>query len=82
MMSGVPVVATRIESHTQVLTDDIAILVDADAAAFAAGIQHALDFPEGAEQIARNAHNYYLQHYSRPVLTKKVKQVLDNVVPN
>jgi glycosyltransferase involved in cell wall biosynthesis len=82
MSSGVPLVATRIESHTQVLTDDVAILVDANAAAFAAGIQHALDFPEGAEQIARNAHNYYLQHYSRPVLTKKVKQILDNVGPN
>jgi glycosyltransferase involved in cell wall biosynthesis len=82
MASGVPVVATRIESHTQVLTDDIAILVDADAASFAAGIQQVLDFPEQAAQIARNAHDHYIQHYSRPVLTKKVRQILDNVIPN
>jgi glycosyltransferase involved in cell wall biosynthesis len=76
----VPVVATRIESHTQILTDDIAILVDADAASFAGGIQRVLDSPEQAAQIAANANHHYMQHYSRPVYMKKIQQVLDNVV--
>lgn len=80
LSGGVPIVATRIESHTQILTDDIAILVDADAASFAGGIQRVLDSPEQAAQIAANANHHYMQHYSRPVYMKKIQQVLDNVV--
>lgn len=79
MARGVPIVATRLETHTQVLTDDIAILVDADAAAFAKGIQWVLDAPEQAKEIANNAYDYYMEHYSRPEFRKKVQEVLDNV---
>jgi glycosyltransferase involved in cell wall biosynthesis len=79
MAGGVPIVATRVETHTQVLTDDIAILVDASAASFAEGIQRVLDSPEQAEQIAKNAYCYYMEHYSRPAFMKKVQQFLDDV---
>jgi glycosyltransferase involved in cell wall biosynthesis len=79
MSGGVPIVATRIETHTQVLSDDIAILVDADAASFAEGIQRVLDSPEEARQIADNANHHYMQHYSEPVYMKKIQQVLDAV---
>ena len=79
MAGGVPIVATRVETHTQVLTDDIAILVDASAASFAEGIQWVLDSPEQAEKIAKNARRHYMEHYSRPVFMKKVQQILDNV---
>lgn len=80
MSGGVPIVATRIESHTQVLSDNIAILVDANAASFAEGIQRVLDSPEAARQIAENANRHYMQYYSRPVYMKKVQQVLDHVI--
>lgn len=76
---GVPVVATRVESHTQILSDDIAILADANAESFAAGIRRVLDTPEEARQIAKNAYHYYMQYYSRPVYMKKVQQVLNDV---
>jgi glycosyltransferase involved in cell wall biosynthesis len=79
MAGGVPIVATRVETHTQVLTDDIAILVDASASSFAEGIQRVLDSPEQAEQIAESAYRHYLEHYSRPVFMKKVQQFLDDV---
>ena len=79
MSGGVPVVATRIETHTQVLTDDIAILVDADATSFAGGIQRVLDSPEWAEKIAKNAIHHYMQQYSRAVYVRKVQKVLDDV---
>ena len=79
MAGGVPIVATRVETHTQVLTDDIAILVDANAASFAEGIQRVLDAPEQAEQLAKAACHHYMQHYSRPVFMKKIQQVLDDV---
>jgi glycosyltransferase involved in cell wall biosynthesis len=79
MARGVPIVATRVETHTQVLTDDIAILVDDDAAAFAEGIQRVLDAPEQAKQIANNAYDHYMEYYSRPVFMKKVQKVLDDV---
>ncbi len=79
LSGGVPVVATRIETHTQVLTDDIAILVDADATSFAGGIQQVLDFPEQAKKIATNAIHHYMRQYSRAVYMKKVQKVLDDV---
>jgi glycosyltransferase involved in cell wall biosynthesis len=79
MAGGVPIVATRIETHTQVLTDDIAILVDASEAAFAEGIRRVLDAPEQAEQIAKNALRHYMQYYSRPIYMQKVQQVLHGV---
>ena len=80
MSGGVPIVATRIETHTQVLSDDIAVLVDANAASFAEGIQRVLDSPKAAKQIAENANRHYMQYYSRPAFMKKVQQVLDHVI--
>jgi glycosyltransferase involved in cell wall biosynthesis len=79
MAGGVPIVATRTETHTQVLTDDIAILADASAASFAEGIQYALDSPEQAQKIAKNALHHFMEHYSRPVFMKKVQQILDDL---
>src|SRR4030095_10801203 len=43
LRSGRPIVATRLVTHTQVLTDDVAILTPATADGFADGIVRAID---------------------------------------
>jgi glycosyltransferase involved in cell wall biosynthesis len=74
LASGVPLVATRIYSHTQVLTDDIAILVEPEPSDMARGILAALN-GEG-DSIAVNAKQFYEQNYSRPVYVGKMKRLL------
>lgn len=82
LSGGVPIVATRIETHTQVLSDEIAILVDPEPASFAAGIQRVLDAPKEAKRIAEKANHHYMRNYSEPVYIKKIQQVLDAVAQN
>jgi glycosyltransferase involved in cell wall biosynthesis len=43
LASGRPIVATRIPTHTQLLDDSLAFLVEPDSAAFAAGLRQALE---------------------------------------
>jgi glycosyltransferase involved in cell wall biosynthesis len=54
LASGRPIVATRLDTHTQVLDDDTAFLVDADAQALATGIDAAIADPtERARRAAK-----------------------------
>jgi glycosyltransferase involved in cell wall biosynthesis len=52
--SGRPVLATRILSHTQIVDDTTAELVDPMPAALAAGIRRLLGSPERREELASN----------------------------
>ena len=74
LRSGRPIVATRLLTHTQVLADDIAILTEPTAAAFAEGILSALSDPvrareigERAKRVAESKYSYeaYLAHTRR-----------------
>lgn len=75
----VPVIATRIESHTQVLNDDVAILCDPNPSDLAAGIIRALTDRDNSRQMARCASEWYRQHYSRDVYTAKTRRLLEMV---
>ena len=55
LRSGKPIVATRLLTHTQVLSDDTAILTGPSAAEFAAGILRALDRPDESAALGRRA---------------------------
>jgi glycosyltransferase involved in cell wall biosynthesis len=55
LRSGRPIVATRLLTHTQVLSDETALLTGATAAEFAEGILSILDNPTRAAVIAANA---------------------------
>ena len=55
LRSGRPIVATRLLTHTQVLTDDIAILTEPTTDAFAEGILSALADPIRAREIGERA---------------------------
>ena len=79
LASGIPLVATAIYSHTQILTSDVAYLVELDPVAMAAGILEAMA-PEGdGQQRAANAKKLYDNQYSRKAYVSKLRSVLERV---
>jgi glycosyltransferase involved in cell wall biosynthesis len=80
MADGVPLVATRIESHVQVLEDETCTLTDPEPRALAEGLLWALNNPEGAREKAARASTWYEEHYSRQVYTRKMKTLMDRVL--
>jgi glycosyltransferase involved in cell wall biosynthesis len=55
LRSGRAIVATRLLTHTQVLSDEVAILTAPNPEAFAGGILSAINDPENARRIGRAA---------------------------
>lgn len=76
---GVPLVATSIYSHTQVLDESLAILVEPTAAGMADGMAQLLDNPELGEALVSEAQAHYKEHYARPAYTSKLERLLGRV---
>ena len=76
---GVPLVATRIYSHTQVLSDDLAVLVEPTGAGLAEGIEKLLNEPALGESLVKAAQRHYADHYARPAYTEKLNRLLELV---
>lgn len=79
LASKVPIVATRIYSHTQVLDDDVCFLVEPEPKDLARGILDALSDEQEAKRKALNARKLYEQKYSREVYTDKMVNLLEFV---
>lgn len=79
LASGKPLVATRIYSHTQVLTEDVAFLVDPTPKDMAKGIILSLNEKELVKQKVESAMNLYENEYSRTVYTSKLKRLLETL---
>lgn len=77
LASGLPLVATRIPSHTQVLTDEVCILVEPTAAGVAEGIRAALDGGAETSSKVEAAKALYASQYSRPIYEGKMKHLLE-----
>jgi glycosyltransferase involved in cell wall biosynthesis len=75
LASGIPLVATKIYSHTQVLDDTTAILVEPTPEDMARGIIEA--FSERGQTVIRGAQKLYNDKYSRPVYETKMKKLLE-----
>ena len=75
LASGIPLVATRIHSHTQVLNDEVSILVRPEPEELAKGILSALN--GDGKRIATNALHFYEENYSRPIYVQKMRQLLE-----
>jgi len=76
LASGIPLVATNIYSHTQVIDDRVAFLVKPEPDDMAAGIIKALDQSNDC-RISKNAKVLYKEKYDRPVYEKKIQRVLE-----
>lgn len=74
---GTPLVATNIYSHTQVLDETVAFLVEPTPEGIAGGITAALAPGLEPEQKAARAKQLYERRYSRQVYKDKMKVVLD-----
>jgi glycosyltransferase involved in cell wall biosynthesis len=77
LASGIPLVATNIPAHTQVLNDDVALLVEPEPADLARGIVRGLISDEDRIRIIENAAKFYMENYSPDVYDKKVRQVVE-----
>lgn len=76
---AVPLVATRINSHTQVLNDDVCTLTGLSPREMAEGILWALNNPTLARDKAARGAAWYGEHYSRRGYASKLRRVLERV---
>jgi glycosyltransferase involved in cell wall biosynthesis len=79
LRSGVPMAATRLWTHTQVLNDQTAVLTDPDPAAFAAGILRLLKDRTHARRIAGAAAALAEAKYSYRIYLEKLNRVVESV---
>ncbi|MGE0455626.1 MAG: glycosyltransferase [Vicinamibacteria bacterium] len=73
LASGRPLVATRLPTHTQVLDDSVAFLVEPTAEALAGGVSAALADPAEAGRRAARARDLLQREYSEARHLEKVK---------
>jgi glycosyltransferase involved in cell wall biosynthesis len=77
LASGKPLVATRIYSHTQVLSDEDTFLVEPNVDDMARGIIEALSDPALVRLKVASARDLYERNYSRPAYVGKMKRLLE-----
>ena len=80
LASGVPLVATNIYSHTQVLNDEVAFLVELNAEDMGRGMVSALTDHQERQKRSQAAKQLYADKYSRKVYTEKMKNLLNYVM--
>jgi glycosyltransferase involved in cell wall biosynthesis len=76
LASGKPLVATRIWSHTQVLNEDVCVLVDPNPESMTVGLVQALSDKELGARLTANARRLYDENYARPIYERKIQQLL------
>ncbi len=81
LKSGVPLVATDIHSHTQILHEGICRLAPPTAAGLAEGLLALLDDPGMARDLAAAAQEKARQEYANEVYVRKMAEILEVVMP-
>jgi glycosyltransferase involved in cell wall biosynthesis len=76
LASGIPLVATSIRSHTQVLNEQVCFLVEPTVESLAQGILDSLRDEKRREQVVAAALALYHEKYSRPVYERSLRSVL------
>lgn len=79
LASGVPLVATRILAHTQVLDDEIAFLVDPTPEGLAAGFEAALGDADAARRKAEAALERSRREYSPEAFRRKTAELMERL---
>jgi glycosyltransferase involved in cell wall biosynthesis len=82
LRSGKPIVATNLLTHTQVLTAEIARLVDPHPEPFAAAILDLLERPEERARLAGAARLVAEEKYSRESYLKRTAQAYERLRPD
>ncbi len=76
LRAGKPIVATAIRSHTQVLDDSCAELVEPTPAGIAAGIRKVLDDPDRRRALAQGARRVSRERYGEAVYLERLQDLL------
>ena len=79
LASGVPLVATDVRSHTQVLDDEVAFLAAPEPEPFAEALIQALTDGAEAKRRAETAQRRYHERYGREAYIAKMRRVLEAV---
>jgi glycosyltransferase involved in cell wall biosynthesis len=79
LASGIPLVATNIYSHTQVLTKEVAFLAEPEPSAFARAMLDAARDSVGAGEKVAAALKLYDDQYSRKSYVEKLSQMLEGL---
>jgi glycosyltransferase involved in cell wall biosynthesis len=77
LRSGTPIVATRLLTHTQVLTDETAILTGTSATEFGEGILEALRNHSRAAAVGEHARRLAEKKYSYEAYLERTRQACD-----
>src|SRR5262249_11402654 len=80
LRSGRPIVATRLLTHTQVLSDETAVLTGATPGEFAAGILDVLDRPEYVAALGRHARELADTKYSYQSYLDRTRRAVSALV--
>jgi glycosyltransferase involved in cell wall biosynthesis len=78
--SGRPLIATRLPTHTQVLDDEIAMLVDPNPEDVAAGLRALLSESELRARIATAARALVAAEFTPAAYRRKLTGFLDNEI--
>ena len=80
--SGIPVVATNLPTHTQVMTDEVSKLAEPDAESFAAAMSALFQDPEERRRLAANAKELVRREHSEEALRRQVHRIFDRLQQN
>lgn len=64
LQSGKPVIATRLSTHTQVMNDDVSVLVEPDATSMAEGMRRLIGSPQERERVGSAGRTYVEREFS------------------
>ena len=82
LRSGRPIVATRLLTHTQVLTDDVSFLAAATPEGFGGGILEAIADPERARAVGARARHLAETKYSYEAYLSRTRQACAHLFGN
>ena len=82
LRSGRPIVATRLLTHTQVLSDQTAILTGISPREFAGGILTAIGDPDRAAAVGRRARDLAETKYSYEAYLERTRQACAALLPS
>lgn len=80
LRAGKPILATRLLTHTQVLDDEVALLVAPEPAAFAEAIVRLLDDPALRDRLSANAAELARTKYSRELYVSRTDTAFERLV--
>ena len=75
----IPLVATKIYSHTQIIDEHVAFLADPDPSSFADALVAAIGDPGARASRVAAAQSLYQASYSRAAYVEKMGQLLEKL---